>query len=184
MRDLQGIGMAVEVVFLEQLLGLVHSAAGAAREVVAPFQVLARPWVELMEYLVQMLVNLEDSAQGYILKNRALVAEKEALLRLVPLAGAAVLTLETPFQAHLSGELVERLAEVLVDLADSVMGNVLGRKRTLAVPLVQVTSTETVEPVFPQTPSQVGTLALEETLRKGASTGAGIVELAVLEEVL
>lgn len=163
---------------------MVPLAAAVAQEVVAPFQVLARPWDVLLENLVQVLGTSEDSAQGCLRKDQALVFEKEAILGLTPLIGVAVLTSETPFQARLSLELVERLSEVLVDVADSAMRDFLGRKRTLAVLLVQVASTGTVEPVFPPAEFQVKTLALEETLGKRASVGPGIVEQVVLEEVL
>lgn len=151
-------------------------AAAVAQQVVAPFQVLARPWEELGENLVQMMWNLEDSGQGCFPKDQALVFEKEALMGLMPLLGEAVLPLETAFQTPLSAELVERLAEMLLDVADSATRDFLGRKRTLAGLLVQVASTGTVEPVFPPAAFQVANLALEETLERRASAGAGIVE--------
>lgn len=178
--------MLVEVVLEEEFLSLVPLTAEAAPKVAAPFEVFTCPWVELVEDLAQVLMKVEDSTQGYFLMNRALVIVKEALLDLALLVGAAVVTPEAPFQEQtsLSAELVERLAEVLADVSDSVTRGFLGRKRTLAVLLVQVDSTGSVEPVFPAAAFQVGNLALEETLGRGASAEAGIVEQAVLEEVL
>lgn len=140
--------------------------------------------MELVEDLAQVLAKVEDSTQGYFLMDRASVMVKEALLDLALLVGAAVVTPEAPFQTSLSAELMERLVEVLADVPDSATRGFLGRKRTLAVLLVQVGSTGTLEPVFPAAAFQVGNLALEKTLGRGALGGAGIVEQAVLEEVL